>query len=148
MKKTFWNGTHPMYNALKQHEDTLVPSYGATGTIEGEILRAALRIHYRFYNDGDMFFERYGCETCGVPLAFLTDCYDIPKEVEKLACTFEENAKYEIEEVYETCLINFMKGICKFLDSRNGQTTKSNEDMFTYTSKYIERSWVDDWYEY
>lgn len=48
--KKFWDD---MYECF-------VPSRGMANTIGGEILRAASRICYRFYNDGDTVARYYG----------------------------------------------------------------------------------------
>lgn len=51
--------------------DLLVPQSGKCETLAGEIIRAANKIDYRWFNDGDRFFEGYGIETCGQPAYFL-----------------------------------------------------------------------------
>jgi hypothetical protein len=51
----------------------LVPGSGAAPTLEGETLRAINRIAYRWMNDGDYWFEGYGCETAGPAHTFLYD---------------------------------------------------------------------------
>ena len=45
--------------------DKLVPGSGASDTVEGEMIRAINRLIYRFYNDGDFFYQGYGAETAG-----------------------------------------------------------------------------------
>ena len=39
----------------------------------GEIVRAVNRIIYRYYNDGDKFYEGYGIETCGPSVLWLRE---------------------------------------------------------------------------
>ena len=51
----------------------LVPNYGAAQSVAGEMVRAMMRILYRDYNDGDVFYEGYGLETCGSSAEFLMD---------------------------------------------------------------------------
>ena len=53
--------------------DLLVPASGKCDTLAGEILRAINKLEYRWYNDGDRFFEDYGIETCGQPALFLAN---------------------------------------------------------------------------
>ena len=53
--------------------DLLVPESGKCDTLAGEIIRAINKIDYRWYNDGDRFFEDYGIETCGQPALFLAN---------------------------------------------------------------------------
>lgn len=51
--------------------DKLVPSSGKADSVAGEMVRAMMRILYRDYNDGDVFYEGYGLETCGSSAEFL-----------------------------------------------------------------------------
>ena len=53
--------------------DKLVPNSGAAQSVAGEMVRAMMRILYRDYNDGDVFYEGYGLETCGSSAEFLMD---------------------------------------------------------------------------
>ena len=52
---TYYHGTGQLYKEYKELFDKLVPASGAADTIEGEVLRAASKIVYRHYNDGDEF---------------------------------------------------------------------------------------------
>lgn len=49
----------------------LVPASGKADTKAGELVRAMMRIMYRDYNDGDIFYAGYGKETAGGSAAFL-----------------------------------------------------------------------------
>jgi hypothetical protein len=53
--------------------DVLVPQSGKCDTVAGEIIRAAMRILYRWFNDGDLFFLGYGFETAGPSAQYLID---------------------------------------------------------------------------
>lgn len=53
----YWNGKGPLSKEYNELYAALVPSMGAADTIEGEVLRAASKIVYRHYNDGDEFNE-------------------------------------------------------------------------------------------
>ena len=48
-----------------------VPTSGMADTQGGEMIRAMMRIMYRDYNDGDVFYMGYGLETCGSSAAYL-----------------------------------------------------------------------------
>ena len=50
-----------------------VPGYGNCDSVGGEIVRAMMRILYRDWNDGDVFYEGYGKETCLPAVAYLID---------------------------------------------------------------------------
>lgn len=53
--------------------DELVPQSGKADSVAGEMVRAMMRILYRDYNDGDVFYEGYGLETCGSSAEYLMD---------------------------------------------------------------------------
>lgn len=56
---------------LEELFDLHVPSMGSSETHGGECIRAVTRVAYRYFNDGDYYFEGYGCETCGDVTTFL-----------------------------------------------------------------------------
>ena len=56
---------------LQVYFDELVPAQGKADTVAGELVRAMMRILYRDYNDGDLFYEGYGKETCGGSVVYL-----------------------------------------------------------------------------
>lgn len=49
----------------------LVPQSGKCDTLRGEVVRAASKIIYRHYNDGDKVGAGYGHQTCDAPARFL-----------------------------------------------------------------------------
>jgi len=49
----------------------LVPMNGNCTTLRGEVLRAANRIDYRLYNDGDKVGSGYGHQTCDPAARFI-----------------------------------------------------------------------------
>lgn len=72
--------------------DILVPQSGKAPTVAGEIVRAVNRLVYRYFNDGDKFYEGYGRETCGSSAAYL---YDIEPFYELLTDMVDMNDDYE-----------------------------------------------------
>jgi hypothetical protein len=52
---TYWAGKGQLQQEYDALYNELVPSQGKADTIEGEVLRAASKIVYRHYNDGDEF---------------------------------------------------------------------------------------------
>ena len=52
---TYWSGTGALQKEYDALYEKLVPAQGAAETIEGEVLRAASKIVYRHFNDGDEF---------------------------------------------------------------------------------------------
>ena len=51
----------------------LVPSSGKATTVAGELVRAMMKIMYRDYNDGDVFYEGSGIETCAACVAYICE---------------------------------------------------------------------------
>lgn len=49
----------------------LVPQSGNCNTLRGEVIRAANKIDYRLYNDGDKVGSGYGHQTCDPAARFL-----------------------------------------------------------------------------
>lgn len=64
--------------------DELVPAEGPAETVAGEIVRAANRLLYRCYNDGDVFWEDYGIETVGPIYEYLIGLGDYEFEHKEL----------------------------------------------------------------
>lgn len=51
--------------------DALVPPDGKSDTVAGEIVRALMRLLYRWYNDGDYFYKGYGIDTLASSVQYL-----------------------------------------------------------------------------
>lgn len=63
--------------ALDTLFDALVPSSGKSDTVAGELIRAIVKIIYRDFNDGDLFYTGYGIESsCGNAASFLMQYED------------------------------------------------------------------------
>lgn len=109
----------------------LVPLEGNCNTIEGEVVRAINKIGYRWYNDGDYYFQGYGCETAGPAHAFLVsnDC-PISQELKNI---FDNKVVWKYEEDYENGLEEIGNIIVKWVESKNGEYTKNEGiDMLSY----------------
>ena len=61
-KKTYWNENGKHQATYAAQWDELVPATGKAGTMQGEVLRAASRLYYRWFNDGDRI-QQYGQRT-------------------------------------------------------------------------------------
>ena len=88
----------------------IVPGSGKADTKAGEIIRAMMRVIYRYYNDGDKFFEGYGLETAAPSVAYLIDTIDevatyVGNMMERLY-DYDSDAKYNdaIETLADICL--------------------------------------------
>lgn len=61
------NSDDPLQTAF----ELLVPSRGPADSQAGELVRAMMRLVYRDFNDGDVFYEGYGLETCANAAQYL-----------------------------------------------------------------------------
>lgn len=68
-------------NALDKLFNELVPPSGTAETYEGELIRAIMRIIYRYHNDGDIYNRGYGRQTVNPSVRFLLS--DSPPEIRK-----------------------------------------------------------------
>lgn len=109
----------------------LVPNQGKCDTLEGETLRAINRIIYRYYNDGDYWFDGYGCETAGPAETFLREFAPIDLRPELEASNCSEN------EAYEKPLEIMLEKIVTYIESRT-EFAKNYKDMFDCDSRYEE----------
>ena len=95
-------------NRLEAAFEELVPNAGKADTVAGELVRATMRIIYRYYNDGDYFFMGYGLETAAPSAAYLADRYeDIISEGMEIGQVFANEyglKDKELDEKYEKFL--------------------------------------------
>ena len=99
-------------NPIETAFELWVPGSGAAKTNGGELVRAMTRIMYRDYNDGDVFYEGYGIETCGEAVHFLCDITDdrkIYNAFEEIAARNETGDLYtkDLEKV-ATLVMNYI----------------------------------------
>lgn len=52
MTISFWNNNHPLQSLYNELYDSLVPSHGSAETLAGEVIRAATKLYYDYYNNG------------------------------------------------------------------------------------------------
>ena len=102
----------------------LVPCAGKCDTVEGEMLRAINRIIYRRDNDGDYFFEGYGCETAGPAHSYLIKESPLAKKLDEIFSATEFNYTQYHDTIYAALEI-----ILDYIDSMKGQYTKNELDM-------------------
>ena len=129
--------------------DKLVPGSGNSDFIEGEMLRAINRIIYRYYNDGDFFYKGYGAETAGPAHSFLTNSREIPFELQTTLTSTFNKAIDAPEDGYERLLNFALEKVLDYIESKDGNYTESNEDMFNYESEFEdEEDYEDDYDDY
>lgn len=122
--------------------NNLVPSSGKASTKAGELIRAVVKIMYRFYNDGDIYFIDYGIETCGSAASYLVD-----NGFNELVSFAERNNDYfdfedsNFNNKYEKFLNNLAEKVITVIKEKPELLIKeNNEDMHDWPS--------EDWEEY
>lgn len=135
-----------MIDEIKESEDPiekafelLVPSEGPAETQAGELVRAMMKILYRDFNDGDVFYNGYGIETCGDSVAFLCDkISNLHSDFENIALRNLEGNNYtkEIEKISDKVL-NYI------YDNPELVTAKNTEDMYDWDGEDFIRE--NDW---
>lgn len=123
--------------------DKLVPQSGKCDTLAGELLRAVNKLDYRWYNDGDRFFEDYGIETCGQPAYFLAHfehMEDNPFWDLIMVCA-EDGGKDEDD--YSDWLNELRQDVADYINSHQELLALETDDMYDVDRKDVE-SWLDD----
>lgn len=124
-----------------------VPMQGKCDSLAGEIIRAASRICYRFYNDGDMIGVGYGNETCNAAARFLkAKC---PATISAMVA-----AIWGIHDdtAYDTILYCMLDMIATYVENNPKLEKEETEDMWDYQLKsdmdYEDEEWEDEDDEY
>ena len=123
----------------------LVPGSGNTGTVEGEMLRAINKIVYRWWNDGDKFYEGYGTETAGPAHSYLVNSNNPLRDT--LASILDKAVGSSGDAAYERILELALTKVLDHIESKEGNYTKSGEDMYDYSPEYEDETQDDSWDE-
>lgn len=89
------------HGKLEILHDELVPPMGAAETQAGELVRAASRLIYRFFNDGDRVGVGYGKETCNSSFRYLSEMAErfedeeLDNALDSLDGSFAKDSEYE-----------------------------------------------------
>ena len=124
--------------------DFLVPQSGKCDSVAGELVRAIMRVMYRDWNDGDVFYDGYGRETCLPSVAYIIEQFpDMYDDFDEIAQNTLTDGDYtaKLEEIADEILSRlFYSDFDLFFYAPN-----STDSRDTDTDKY------DDWqpsYEY
>jgi hypothetical protein len=123
----------------KMHEifEKYVPGRGKADTVYGEICRAINRLIYRFYNDGDLFFEDYGIETAGSSALYLMDGHEGFDEI-------LNSMIYKNETIYENGLEEIVDLFLNYESSTIEKLVNTKNDIDS-TSDYYEEA-MKEWH--
>ena len=126
------NAVNVSDNKMETLFDLLVPDSGKADTKAGELIRAMMRIQYRDWNDGDVFYEGYGLETAGPSAEYLM--YALP-ELEADFIEISENG-YE-DDQYTQALEQIAKKVVQHL--------LENPELFYELNEDDSRDWDTTW---
>lgn len=111
--------------------EKIVPMTGTADTVIGEIFRAVGRIAYRNWNDGDYFFEGYGCETCGSSATYLKKFTGYRKTIFEMENSYRSEYENGLDKLYAQAVSDYEAG--KYSE-------KNTEDSREYQSDYVDDS--------
>lgn len=126
----------------------LVPNEGTAETIEGEMVRAIMRVWYRYYNDGDYYFRGYGKETVKPSVDWLcqvSPLKDIMKEcfaaAKAEALPAGHRDEFTSNDGYLRNIIEIAQVIVDHINGLNGKYTPLGEtpDSRDYQSKFARK---------
>lgn len=102
-----------------------VPSSGKSDNLAGELARAMERISYRDFNDGDVFYDGYGLETCGEAAAF------IMTHVPEFSDAFLSIAERALmDDSYTDAINNIREELGQYILSNTHLLAEPTGDMF------------------
>lgn len=113
---------------LEELFNELVPGSGSAETLAGEVVRAAMRVNYRWYNDGDKVgrFDRNGGDI-DRPYQFLLNT--VGGNLPSVSSIVEES--YDSDDSYEAIINLMLKTVIDWIDAHpEAKTTKNTVDMF------------------
>ena len=112
--------------AIKWFEK-LVPVSGKADTKGGEIMRAAMRLLYRYHNAGNVVRSGYGLTTCWSSAMFLID--NAPAEIAEEAAGLWRwgNGDYGENDDYDNQLHSLMTSVILYLESDREDSRKPND---------------------
>jgi hypothetical protein len=121
--------------ALDVLHDALVPPQGKADTVAGEIVRAMMKVAYRYFNDGDYYFMGYGLETAAPAIAYLENRYeDIISDTDSIAKEYADSLDdKELEQSYENFLNDMIVAIIEDIQSHPELLTEPNDDDYLKT---------------
>ena len=123
---------------LQVYFDELVPAQGKADTVAGELVRAMMRILYRDYNDGDLFYSGYGKETCGGSVVYLMD------KLEDLERPFRNIVENQYEDQYYTSeLEDAAYMLIEYLNNHPELFTQKND----VDSRNIDENRLDEYFD-
>lgn len=121
--------------------DVLVPNSGKCDTLAGELVRAANKLEYRWYNDGDRFNEEDGIETCG-PAAYFLAMFENGDD-EPFWNIIDDVDRNGINEEYNRFIETIKDAVINYIKGHNELLAMETKDMLD-TKEDVVRDWLND----
>lgn len=130
---------------LNELFEELVPASGKADCLAGEIVRAVVRIGYRFFNDGDRLGVGYGKETCNPAGRFLRK--KLPYDLACLVCKIWDPGYNDV--VYEHYLDVLCDKVAEYVDSHPELREQPTDDFWDYMDREEDvDDCEDDWNDF
>lgn len=129
------NSSDPIQEAF----ELLVPREGKAETVAGEMVRAMMRVLYRYYNDGDKFMAGYGLQTCGSSMCYLVEMMPDAWADYAQRGVDEANRYIDNDEVYLQLITDLSDSLVEYLCKHPELFyTLNDEDSRDHDMSYLE----------
>ena len=131
----------------------LVPGEGNADNLGGELLRAAERIAYRYWNDGDKAGEGYGRETVNPAVRFMEakverqDGCNLYYLVDEIYYFVNKGYCDLVDNDYEKLTLNILRETILYIILKQAWNIPNKEDMWDFkdNNQDIDRDDEDEW---
>ena len=145
------NKKQEIENRASEWFNKLVPISGKADTKGGETMRAAMRLLYRYHNDGDVVSEGYGLTTCWSSGRYLVD--NAPKPISDAAAELWKHyaGRYDEADEYDNQLHELMLRVVEYLEGSESDANEPNiiecidwAADYRPEEEYEEEDWDDE----
>lgn len=131
-------------NFIDEIHNELVPDRGEAKTVAGEVFRAMGRIGYRYYNDGDYFYDGYGLGTVAPSMQYILDIierYGSKEDYNKVLDIIDQTTNGILEDR------DYWNNILKIFNIVVNTLLHSKEDLFISQNSENSRNYDASWFE-
>lgn len=137
----------PIEDRMQALFDRLVPETGPAGTIAGELVRAMMKVFYRDYNDGDVFYQGYGLETCAPAMEYIKETLNSSSLDDYLDDIAQQGLQ---DDAYTDSLREIASNVIVYIYNNLVECLKSSDDNYLdYDGDYFKHNQprYEDYYE-
>ena len=128
--------------------DALVPGSGHADSLGGELLRAAERIAYRYFNDGDMVGNGYGRETVNPAVRYMKENVPTTSSLCGIVRDFYRFIDYGCnvtDKEYEFMVMKLLRLTVIHIIENKLWEVPNQEDMYDYQDPDVDVDRDDEW---